>query len=88
MGLEVEICWYLGFKDKQKVNFAALKSLQIFPSRFSPRNGDSRAISVFHLPLHKADFHLVEFSDWTGNPLFVCENVAVILNRMSHVTNI
>ena len=36
----------------------------------------------------RADFHSVEFSNWTGNPLFVCENVAVVLNRMSRVTNI
>ena len=36
----------------------------------------------------KADFHLVAFSDWTVNPLFTCENVAMILNRMSRVTNI
>ena len=31
----------------------------------------------------KADFHSAEFSDWTENPLFTCENVAVNLNRMS-----
>ena len=36
----------------------------------------------------KAAFHSVEVSDWTGNPLLMCENVAVILNRMSRVTNI
>ena len=24
----------------------------------------------------RADCHSVEFSDWTGNPLFTCENVA------------
>ena len=36
----------------------------------------------------RADFHSAEFSDWTGSPLFVCENGAVILNRMSHVTKI
>ena len=36
----------------------------------------------------KTDLHSVEFSDWTGNPLSVCDNVAVILNRMSRATNI
>ena len=36
----------------------------------------------------KADFHSVEFSDWTGNPLFMCENTALNLNRMPRVTNI
>ena len=36
----------------------------------------------------KADFLSVEFSNWTGNPLFMCENVAMTLNRISHVTNI
>ena len=36
----------------------------------------------------KTDLNSVEFSDWTGNPLFVCENVAAILNAMSLVTNI
>ena len=33
----------------------------------------------------KADFHSVEFSDWTGIPLFRCENVAQNLNRMLRV---
>ena len=36
----------------------------------------------------KADFHSVEFSDWTGNPLLMCENVAVNLNRMLRMTKI
>ena len=35
----------------------------------------------------KADFHSVEFSDWTGNPLFTCENVALDLKRMFSVCN-
>ena len=35
----------------------------------------------------KADFHSVEFSDWTGNLLFTCEDVALDLNRMLRVTN-
>ena len=30
----------------------------------------------------KADFHSIEFSDWTGNPLSMCENVTMNLNRM------
>ena len=34
----------------------------------------------------KADFHSVEFSDWTGNPLFTCENVALNLIRMFPMT--
>ena len=34
----------------------------------------------------KADFHSVEFSDWTGHPLFTCEIVALNLNRMLRVT--
>ena len=29
-----------------------------------------------------------KISDWAGSPLFVCENVAVILKTMSRVTNI
>ena len=29
-----------------------------------------------------------KISYWAGNPLFVCENVAVILKTMSRVTNI
>ena len=36
----------------------------------------------------KADFHSVEFSDWTENPLLMCENVAVNLNRMLRVTKV
>ena len=36
----------------------------------------------------KADFHSVEFFDWTGNPLFACENVAVNLNRLLRMGNI
>ena len=35
----------------------------------------------------EADFHSVEFSDWTGNPLFTFENVALDLIRMSRVSN-
>ena len=36
----------------------------------------------------KADFHSVEFFvDWTGNPLFTCENVALDLKRMLRVSN-
>ena len=35
----------------------------------------------------KADFHSVEFSDWTGSLLFKCENVALNLKRMLHLTN-
>ena len=35
-----------------------------------------------------ADFHSVEFSHWTGYPLFTCENVVLNLNRMLRVTNI
>ena len=35
----------------------------------------------------KADFHSVEFSDWTESPLFTCENIALDLKRISHVTN-
>ena len=42
---------------------------------------------VWRYPL-KADFHSVEFSDWTGNPLFTCENVALNLNRMLRLTNV
>ena len=30
--------------------------------------------------------HPVEFSDWTGNPLLMCENVAVNLNRVLRLT--
>ena len=36
----------------------------------------------------KVDFHSVEFSDWTGNPLLMCENFAVNLNKMLRVTKI
>ena len=36
----------------------------------------------------KADFYTVEFSDWTGNPLFTCENAALNLNRMLRVANV
>ena len=36
----------------------------------------------------KADFHTVEFSDWTGNPQLMCENVALNLKRMSCMTKI
>ena len=36
----------------------------------------------------KADFHSEDVSDWTGNPLFTCENVALNLNIMLRVTNI
>ena len=36
----------------------------------------------------KADFHSVEFSDWTGNPLLMCENFAVNLNRTLRVTKV
>ena len=35
----------------------------------------------------KADFHLVEFSDWTGNPLITCEHVALNFNSMIEVTS-
>ena len=35
----------------------------------------------------KAEFHSVEFSAWTGNLLFTCENIAFNLNRMLRVTN-
>ena len=35
----------------------------------------------------KADFHSVEFSDGTGNPLFACENVALNVKRMLRVSN-
>ena len=33
-----------------------------------------------------ADFHSAEFSDWTGSPLFTCENVAFGLKSMLHVS--
>ena len=36
----------------------------------------------------KADFHSVEFSDWTGNPFFMFEKVAVNFIRMLRVTKI
>ena len=36
----------------------------------------------------KADFHSVEFSDWTGNSLLMCENFAVNVNKMLRVTKI
>ena len=35
-----------------------------------------------------AHFHRVEFSDRTGNPLLLCENVAMILNRMLRKTKV
>ena len=38
--------------------------------------------------LLQADFHSAEFPDWTRNPLFVCENDSLNLNRMVCVTNI
>ena len=44
--------------------------------------------ALLKAPHLKADFHSVEFSDWTGNPLSMCENVAVNLNRMIRVTKI
>ena len=31
--------------------------------------------------------HPVEFSDWKGDPLFTCKDVALSLNRMLRVTN-
>ena len=36
----------------------------------------------------KADFHSVVFFDWTGNPLLMCENVAMNWNRMLRVSKI
>ena len=36
----------------------------------------------------KEIFHSVEFSDWTGNLLLTCYNVALNLNRMLRVTNV
>ena len=38
--------------------------------------------------LLKADFHSVEFSNLTGNPLLMCENVTLNLKRMLRVTKI
>ena len=35
----------------------------------------------------KADFHSVEFSDRTGNPLFTFENAALNLKRRLRVSN-
>ena len=32
------------------------------------------------------DFHAVVFSNWTENPLLMCENVAVNLNKTLRVT--
>ena len=48
----------------------------------------SSGISYRWLARLTADFHSVEFSDWTGNPLFFCENGAVILNTIPRVTYI
>ena len=36
--------------------------------------------------LIKADFHSLEFSDWKGNILVTCENVALNLKKTSRVT--
>ena len=40
------------------------------------------------LAILKTDFSAVEFSDWTGNPLFTSEKVALNLNRMLLMTKI
>ena len=49
----------------------------------------SEILNINELTAHlKADFHSVEFSDWTGIPLLTCENVALNLNRMLRVTNV
>ena len=45
-------------------------------------------VQYMKLQCVKADFHSVEFSIWTGNPLFTFENVAFNLTRMLRVTNI
>ena len=37
------------------------------------------------LVIFTADFHSVEFSDWTGNLLFTSENVALNLNSATNV---
>ena len=39
--------------------------------------------TVFRIPVLfvKADFHSAEFSDWTGNLLFMCKKIALNLNR-------
>ena len=42
----------------------------------------------FQNVLVKADFHSVEFSDWTGSLLFTCKNVALNLSRMLRVSNV
>ena len=41
----------------------------------------------FHM-IVEAAFHSVEFSDWTENPLLMCENFAVNLNKTLRVTKI
>ena len=38
--------------------------------------------------LVKADLHSVEFSDWRGNLLYTCEDVALDLNRMLRLCQI
>ena len=52
-------------------------------------NGELRLAckEIFRRTTLKADFHSVEFSDWTGNPLFTCENVTLDLKRMLRVCN-
>ena len=60
---------------------AEIKSVQIFH--------EHNIVSDLEIQANfKAGFQSVGFSDWTGSPLFVCENVAVTLDRMSHMTNI
>ena len=47
------------------------------------------SVQVYHcFSCFKADFHSVEFSDWTGNLLFTCENFALNLNRTLRLTNV
>ena len=73
--------------------------MKIATTKGQPRGGTSKACWLKQplltlqcneprpVPL-KADFHPVEFSEMTGDPLFSCENVALNLNRMSRMTKV
>ena len=49
-----------------------------------------QCLSLLNLPTDKPIYNRksLAFSDWKGNPLFRCENVALKLNRMLRATNV
>ena len=64
--------------------------LSAFANHFEVRCEPKHLMLLYYSenPCIKADFYSVEFSDWTGNPLLLCENVAMNMNRMFRVTKI